>query len=84
MARNVGIRVFYDSEADILEIVNDPSQEYVSRELTHGFFVHLDPKTKQVVGFAIHHLSQDFSGKPTPLPITASFQPIKKDLALAK
>lgn len=87
MARQIGIQVFYDSEADIFEIVKDPARLHVSRELEHGLFVHLDPKTNEVVGFAIHHFSQDFSGKPTSLPIAASFQPlstIKKDLALRK
>ncbi|MDQ7840962.1 MAG: DUF2283 domain-containing protein [bacterium] len=87
MAGNVGIRAFYDSEADILEMVKDPSQVYVSRELEHGVFVHIDPKTKEVVGFAIHHFSQNFSQKPSPLPLSATFQLLsatRKDFSLMK
>lgn len=87
MARNVGIKVFFDSDADILEVVKDPSRAYVSRELEHGVFVHIDPKTKEVVGFAIHHFSQDFSRGAASLPLSASFEPLraaKRDLALVK
>ncbi|MGH2361786.1 MAG: hypothetical protein ACRDGM_14740, partial [bacterium] len=65
----------------------DPARPYVSREVSHGVFVHIDPKTKKVVGFALHHFSQDFSGKPAPVPLAATFQQLKdakRDLVPAR
>lgn len=91
MARDaVRVQVFYDREADILEVMlagRDPSRPYVSRETTHGVFAHVDPKTKKVIGFALHHFSQDFSKKPLSVPLPVSFQSLRmveRDLVPAR
>jgi len=51
-----------------------PEREHVSREIEHGFFVHLDPKTKRVVGFAIHHLTEAYAEGPKPIPLVSNFK----------
>lgn len=87
---NVRVQVFYDREADILEVMlagRDPSRPYVSREIAHGMFAHVEPKTDKVIGFALHHFSQDFSKKPLSVPLSVSFQALKRtehDLASAR
>ena len=70
----VGMLVSYDSEADIFELVEDPSKEYVSREIEHGFFLHLDPKTGRIVGFALHHFSQRYTDRPKSIPLIPNFK----------
>lgn len=70
----VGMHVSYDSEADILEVVEDLEREYISREIDHGFFLHRDAKTKRIVGFAIHHFSERYADGPKPVPLIPNFQ----------
>lgn len=67
----VGIRVFYDSDGDIFEVVEDPQKPYISKEIRHGVFVHVEPKSGRIVGFAVHHLSQDHGEL---VPIKPNFQ----------
>jgi len=73
MARAVGMHVFCDAEGDILEVIKNPSRVHVSRKIARGIFIHVNPKTREIVGFAVHDVSRTLS---TRLPLVASFAPL--------
>ena len=78
MASGVGIYLSYDPESDILELVKNPDQPYVSREIRRGLFVHVEPKSRAIVGFAVHHFSRGFGSDPLNLPLRATFEPAEE------
>ena len=78
MARAVGMHVFYDAEGDVLEIIKDPARVHVSRKIGRGVFIHVNPKTKEIVGFDLHDFSRALMARPMHLPIVASFEPLKR------
>lgn len=78
MARAVGTHVFYDAEGDILEIIKNPARVHVSQKIGRGVFIHVNPKTREIVGFAVHDVSRTLSTRPVRLPLLASFAPLKR------
>jgi hypothetical protein len=78
MAQAVGMHVFYDAEGDILEVIKNPARVHVSRKIGRGVFVHVNPKTMEIVGFAVHDVSRTLSRRPMRLPLLASFAPLKR------
>ncbi|MGQ0570551.1 MAG: DUF2283 domain-containing protein, partial [Armatimonadota bacterium] len=64
MARTIGMHVFYDAEGDILEIIKDPARVHVSRRIGRGVFIHLNPKNREIIGFAVHDVSRTLSTGP--------------------
>lgn len=79
MATRMGrLRVWYDREADFLELRTTPrpTNGYF-QNLGNEVFARIDSRTKKVVGFAIFNLTKRFSAKKhseLPLPFKAKIQ----------
>ncbi len=78
MARAVGMHVFYDAEGDILEVIKNPARVHVSRKIGRGVFIHVNPRNREIVGFAVHDVSKTPSTRPVRLPLVASFAPLRR------
>ena len=66
----------YDKEGDILDISLGQPKGAISEEISEDFFVRLEPKTKQILGFMILNFERKFgrSHKAEILPIVGDFK----------
>ena len=54
------IRISYDKEGDILDVSLGEPKASISREIDDDFFVRLDPKTEEIVGFSVINFEKWF------------------------
>ena len=77
---NKGLRFAYDKEGDILDISVGMSGEAISNEIADDFFVRIDPRTNEIVGFSILNFEKTLGRKKTKaisVPVNATFQLIR-------
>ena len=71
------LNFFYDKEGDVLDISIDEPQDAISNEIEDDFFVRMNPKTKEIVGFSILNFEKYFSQGSDfkrVVPIEAKFE----------
>jgi uncharacterized protein YuzE len=72
------IRYFFDQGADVLYFTQrKPSPKDISREITEGVIIRLDPITKKIIGFTILNFLKRQLQFPIKLPLSAEFEMIK-------
>jgi uncharacterized protein YuzE len=66
----------YDAEGDVLDISIGSPRKAISQEIDDDFFVRIDPKTKEVLGFMILNFRRQFQRKHTipSIPVTGHFE----------
>ena len=69
------LRLVYDSEGDVLDVSVGEPREAVSREVDDDFFIRLDPKSEEVIGFSILNFEKWFQKKNEPkiIPLEGEF-----------
>jgi uncharacterized protein YuzE len=76
MAKNE-LRFSYDKEGDILDISVGAPRAAISNEVADDFFVRIDPKTNEVIGFCILNFEKSVGRKKTKaisIPVKATFE----------
>jgi len=72
------IKYFFDKEADILYFSQrKPSFKDISREVSEGIIIRIDPLTKKVVGFTILNFLKRQLKTPVKLPLKLKFELVK-------
>lgn len=72
-----GLRFAYDKEGDILDISVGTPREAISNEIADDFFVRIDPRTNEIVGFSILNFEKAVGrkkAKALSVPVSATFQ----------
>lgn len=69
------IRFSYDKEGDVLDISLGAPRRAISREVKDDFFVRVDPKSNEIVGFSVLNFEKGFrkTGESRTIPISARF-----------
>ncbi|HLD15332.1 MAG TPA: DUF2283 domain-containing protein [Candidatus Nanoarchaeia archaeon] len=62
------LKIYYDKEADFLEISIGDTKKGVFRNLGKGIFERVDKKTGDVLGLAIHSFSKKANLKSLEIP----------------
>jgi len=69
----------YDSKGDVLDISIGKPKSAISEEIADDFYVRIDEKTKDIVGFMILNFNKQFKQKRTSVfPLSANFEFVKK------
>jgi len=72
------IKYYFDKEADVLYFTKRKSSSRdISREISEGIIVRIDPKTKKVVGFTILNFLKRQMKASIKLPLAAEFEMIQ-------
>ena len=65
----------YDKDGDVLDIFIGKPQKAVSKEISEDFFIRMEPKTKEIIGFMVLNFEKRFGKKkPESLPILGNFK----------
>lgn len=71
------LRFAYDKEGDILDISVGAPAEAISNEIVDDFFVRIDPRTNEIVGFSIVNFEKmvgQKKAKAISVPVSARFE----------
>ena len=64
----------YDQEGDVLDISLDRSRSALTREVAEDFFVRVDEKTAEILGFMILNIQKQSKRTKRSLPIFGHFE----------
>ena len=69
------LRFSFNKESDILDISVGRPKKAISREIDGDFFIRVDPKTNEIVGFSILNFEKWFKSQKEGkiVPIRANF-----------
>ncbi len=69
------IRFSYDKEGDVLDISLGEPRKAIAREINDDFFIRVDVKSKEIVGFSVLNFEKGFhkSGESKTIPLSAKF-----------
>ena len=64
----------YDQEGDVLDISLDQARSAITKEIAEDFFVRVDEKTAEVLGFTILNFQKQSKRSKRSLPIFGHFE----------